>query len=205
MTHTQSSSHAPMERLGLTRRWPRPREIEIDDGQLRYRFGERSESTKWDFGFVQDFIALADIPSVQFASSVLAYARRWGVLELCAAHHAPSSHRPELYSHSVSGSPTSVICIPASAAKRNRPDPSSNVRELRERGFRSEPLSGWRFWSGQANRLLRAVAADQEGRELPREDWVRLTAMGPREAPSLGPFARCRVTVVTPFNSSRTA
>jgi predicted RNA-binding Zn-ribbon protein involved in translation (DUF1610 family) len=169
MTYRRITSS--IERPALTREWPRPSDIKISAGRLLYRFHHPPARTKWDFRFLREFIALADLREPEFADAVQKYARRWGVLELCAAHDAPTCHPTAFYSHPLTDSPTG-ICPAKDGGQRMR-------------DFRSEPLSGWRFWSRQAATFLKAVAADQEGRELPREDWLRLAIKGPREAPGL--------------------
>jgi hypothetical protein len=133
--------------------WRRPSWIELKDGQLSYEFGQPIKLVNQRPGLLPEFIALADVTAAEFPTKVKAFARRWGVLELCR-HGWPISH--------------------PNFADARRPDGSYDYCSESDPASSSEPLALWRFWSRQAQALLRATAATrQKGAGRP-EDWIVL-------------------------------
>src|SRR5262249_56850653 len=104
---------------------------------------------------LEEFVALASAQPEQ----ALRFARRWGVLHLCARHQQPAGH----------ASPNACPI-----GRRSRPG---------WEGSRwAEPVEAWRRWARRIQALLRISArlADGAPDELPsqegRGDWVVLLA-----------------------------
>jgi hypothetical protein len=126
-------------------RWT-PREIELDaegDRLIWHAQLTLLENTE-ETGVLNDFIPLAEATG----ESILAYARRWGVLEICE-HNLPRTHRGESYE------------------TRCRP-----LRHESERGgLYSEPLSAWRSLAARVRATLNLAAALRLGNRGLPQDW----------------------------------
>lgn len=73
-----------LERPASSRHWRAPRRIEIDGRELVWYAGG-GDRVAAEPGMLEQFVRLADASDEEIA----AYARRWGVLGLCEAHHRP--------------------------------------------------------------------------------------------------------------------
>lgn len=93
--------------------------------------------------------------------TVFAFARRWGLLELCPAG-LPRSH-------SVTELPSGVSPALSLAGAWT----CSNALDS------AEPIRFWRYWVGQAAALARLGAELRAERQGRREDWEAIRAAGP--------------------------
>jgi hypothetical protein len=99
------------ERDFLARRWPKPSRIALtpDRQTLLYQFDHPVKYAKADRKLVFAFLSLSGFPAERFADEVAEFARKYGVLQLCAAHEAPASHSADEYpelKHNVSDVPS---------------------------------------------------------------------------------------------------
>jgi hypothetical protein len=147
----------PLERLYV------PKEIQIDDGWLLFRgIGETGDVAPGP-GLLTKFASLQD------EAGVLAYARSWGFLLLCAPHGWPTMHTVNV------GDPTT------------NNDFCRMAFEMRG-GYKwlKEPISRWLELSAQVAAMLRLGIVLRENREPNRADWTTLGisetwAKAPRE------------------------
>lgn len=118
-------------------------------------------------GLLNDFVELHDAS----AQRVRGYARRWGVLQICARHRPlPSSHNPP--PENAGGARDVYWCAPCGYYTDRVPDWD---------GW--ELLADWRWWSGQAQALLNIAARLHEGEPGRVEDWQRVYERQPRVDP----------------------
>jgi hypothetical protein len=130
----------------LTEKWPIPTGLELDrTGQfLRYRILQPARHAAPTRDLLDDFTELVDLEG----RDVLAFAKRWGVLGLCAEHNRPASHPLEGSAHLFGGG-----CA------------------LNEIG---DPLEAW-FTLARQFRAVRLIAARLRDNEKGRtEDWRAL-------------------------------
>jgi hypothetical protein len=97
---------------------------------------------------------------IESATDVLQFARTYGVLELCE-HNLPSTHAPSPYPPSI-GTPV-IGC---------RPLGWSN-------GQAWEQVQSWFDYVSEANGIVRAASALQQGKNADAEDWAK--AFGPMQ------------------------
>ncbi len=125
-------------------RWAVPGHVELDptgDGLVwewgvgEPRWVEANDAAR----LLERFVALAEAP----ADAILGFARRWGVLAVCA-HGLPCSHRPD----------EPVPLDPADAFSRAH---GCHAMSAGGRSF-SEPLGPWRRFAGEARDVALAVA-----------------------------------------------
>jgi hypothetical protein len=93
-------------------------------------------------GLLEQFVKLADAP----ATAIAAYARRWGVLQICPKHR-----RPGAYWH--------------------RSEEGKACRPMGWPGEPYEPIARWRDCARHVRALLNVVAAVHLGELGRREDW----------------------------------
>lgn len=101
------------------------------------------------------FCRLVDSPD----EAIVDFAKAFGTLQLCDAHrsrHVPASHDPR-----------------SRCAPRREREPS-----LDEPMIWSEPIEGWREWSGRARALLNIVASHHQGKLGSIEDARALEGYG---------------------------
>jgi hypothetical protein len=118
---------------------------------------------------LEGFVGLANAS----AKRVLAYARRWGVLRLCA-HDFPATHPPRYWpSRPVEAHACPYVIID------NR-DPRVPIRQgdvhpCRPRGMVDgqpwEPVAAWRCWSLKARAIVTLAAQLRNGRIGGEQDW----------------------------------
>jgi len=105
-------------------------------------------------GLLDGFLSLCDGTD----DDVLAFARKWGVLDLCE-HELP-------YTHNVGslrwGVPRNPICSPLRLGK---------ARSARLFNYGIESTAAWRRWSLRARGLMRIAANLSSGRVGAEEDW----------------------------------
>jgi transposase-like protein len=113
-------------------------------------------------GLFEKFIELGDAS----AQKILAYARHWGMLELCE-HDFPANHpqgcwpvNPPLFSER-------VIKYPAGFAVRVTACAARGSFE----GQRWEPVESWRLWARRARATLNVAAQLHRGKIGEEEDW----------------------------------
>src|SRR5262249_6654306 len=127
-------------------------------------------------GLLDGFIALASLPLAQARGPIHAYARKWGVLDLCAQHRLPLSHNP--FTVDPAWEPVSCVGL---TADDPLPIPWKLLCSPMESGVgpRIEPLSEWiRFASMVRSALVigNRLAIHQEPGEP--EDWLRILPPG---------------------------
>ena len=83
--------------------WPRPAQVSVDGGVVRYRLADREArglgGSIWRVAVVEErseamlrgFVRLGDVPETRFPARLEAFALRWGVLGLCR-HGLPATH-----------------------------------------------------------------------------------------------------------------
>ncbi len=170
--------------------WKHAKRIRVEDHWLldgevaRQAIITRQEAERDMRGMLDEFLGLCDAPN----EAILHYAQTWGVLELCH-HNLPSSH--DLFRSDYLLLPTPRITGPAAAQI-----PTRDPRQCPP--TRREPLSTWRFFSRQAQSILR-IAADLQG-PRPRlgsvDDWERLLRPGVSPVQSLDAQGRCLGDVI---------
>ena len=156
----------------LRRHWNRIERIELRRGNLFWQLGKaqvipqgivfsgnlarraihiRQRAEHSGRGVLDEFVELAEGND----SKILKYARTWGVLELCQ-HGLPYLH----------GRPHEHFRVPPPRAFKSR-QPISKCFPLG-----TEKLEVWRFFSRQANALLRIAACLQQERLGDSADWA---------------------------------
>ncbi len=140
--------------------WRVPGTVELDGDRLVWEWGDPAHVRFSRSGndLLEDFVRLADTPS----DAIRDYARKWGVLRICA-HGEPMSHNP--------GGSDSPACLPLGW------HPGS--------GGGWEPLEPWRRYAGRAQAILRAAAALHVDGKVDPGDWVRCF---PEDLPLEDPF-----------------
>lgn len=139
--------------------------VRLEDEHLIYEPGQgwRSVGAGSGLGLLEKFAALAEAPDV----SILAYARRWGVLEICE-HGVPATHRrPEgtLWPGVRGGALNPIGCRPELVGG-DASNPMSAVYR--------EPVAAWRLFAGQAFSALAVAAALIESGAPALKDLHRL-------------------------------
>ena len=114
---------------------------------------------------LEKFVQLG-APGRESSQAVLAYARKWGLLNLCQ-HHLPLDHED--------------LQVPFSFAAT---EPASSTVALSEPclsswGLGGEPVSTWFYWSRQAAAILAIVNRLREGKWGRSVDWSTLGEEGP--------------------------
>src|SRR5262249_9605627 len=130
----------------LTETWPIPTGLELDrTGEfLRYRIHRPARYTSPTRDLLDQFTGLVDLEE----RDVLAFAKRWGVLGLCAVHNRPASHPAAIGSQvTTGGCPLNAI---------------------------GDPLEVW-FTLARQFRAVRLIAARLRNNEKGRtQDWRAL-------------------------------
>jgi len=142
--------------------WRVPSWVGVRGDRLEYRYTrglKESRQQRWvrpDREFLEKFLQLAEAP----AEKILAYARKWGVLEICE-HNLPTSHQP--------GAFPSDSEIPG-------------CRPLRtEDGSWWEPLDAWRRLARRLQGLLNVASGAYKGQASQRSDWKSIVPDEPEE------------------------
>lgn len=162
-------------RVGSTRgvgRLSRPRSVELtrigDQDWLRWNWdGPDQEGpihAKIERSVLWSFLRLGDSPGEQ----ILAFAQRWGVLELCEHHHLPASHKVSEFGWDwrewddisrtngpAALDPYQAPCRPIAAGD----------------GWYMEPVMAWRSWSRLAETMLGVAAALSSDESGTAEEW----------------------------------
>jgi hypothetical protein len=125
-----------------------PAYVRIENDMLYYGYRDHQgqpapPGVRHGSGLLEGFVKLADAP----ATAIAAYARRWGVLEICPAHRRPGA----AWHHTKDGQPA---CRPMGWGT-----------EL------YEPIARWRDCSRYLRTLLNVVAAVHMGTLGRPEDW----------------------------------
>lgn len=146
-----------------------------DDGEDRWRSDTR--------GLLTAFAKLEERDPEAF----LAFARSWGLLELC--HHGlPASHNPPTFPpHEAAGLRWTAL----SALEAGLPEVTRSILEKAPTGSLDahcgragpEPVERWRLFSRQASALMRIAARLHRDEEPPAEDWRIVYESSAREAP----------------------
>ena len=118
---------------------------EVAPNQLRYASPPRN--------LLWDFIKLSDASPER----IRAFARNWGVLELCDTHSLPADHPRRSAFSSDSKSKCRI-----------------NHWLEGEKELAREPLSAWRRFAGEAKAMLNVAAALHEGEKGKRKDWEQV-------------------------------
>jgi hypothetical protein len=131
----------------------------IDDGKIKLsRDVKRGVLINPSKGMLEDFVALADADEHKY----LEYACRWGLLDLCKEHYAPTSHNNNC--EPIVPSRTHVFVTTAKAAEEHR-------ETLLSEG---EPISAWRDYARFARALLNIAARLHQEEIGTDEDWRTL-------------------------------
>ena len=101
--------------------WTVPAAIAIHDDHLVWSGAHRRRHVDPRPDFLMRFAALARVPDDQLGVAVLAFARQWGVLRLCA-HGLPSTHRPLRFA--VGNDQPPAVCQPRIGVLRPSPQVS---------------------------------------------------------------------------------
>jgi hypothetical protein len=114
---------------------------------------------------LEKFVQLG-VPGRESGQAVLAYARKWGLLNLCQ-HHLPLGHEDLQVpiSFAVTGPDRYTLALP---------DPCKSFWVLG-----GEPVSTWFYWSRQAAAILAIVSRLREGEWARKVDWSMLGEEGP--------------------------
>jgi hypothetical protein len=131
----------------------------IEDGKIKLsRDVKRGVLINPSKGMLEDFVALADADEHKY----LEYACRWGLLDLCKEHYAPTSHNNNC--EPIVPSRTHVFVTTARAAEEHR-------ETLLSEG---EPISAWRDYARFARALLNIAARLHQEEIGTDEDWRTL-------------------------------
>ena len=154
------------------------------DGEVaRQAIATRQNAERSGRGILDEFLNLCDARDER----ILEYARTWGVLELCR-HNLPSYHDFCL------GVPLRLPALLSATPKIGGICDTDDPRRCLPLG--REPLTMWRFFSGQAKALLNIAADLQRARLGEREDWAKLLDEGFTPAQSLDAQKRCTGDVI---------
>src|SRR5215467_7610583 len=136
-----------LQRTLAAHAWQRPAEISLEGEELRWTAARGAVVRATTGNLLESFRNLADAP----ADRILAFAEKWGVLELCSRHDFPCRH-PFLYW------PT----LP--------PDDAGEDRMCSPRGIRLgdlwEPVEAWRTWARRVTGTLDVATALHLGRTV---------------------------------------
>lgn len=129
-----------------------------DEGLLLWRWEDKATSQPLrpeahGFGLLCEFMNLADAP----VETVLAFARKWGVLEICQ-HGLPCTHNLD-YADKFLGR----WCFPLS---------------YNEYKYFYEPIQFWHFYAGQMRALLNIAVRLKQGVPGLIENWKVIQATG---------------------------
>jgi DNA-directed RNA polymerase subunit RPC12/RpoP len=156
-----------LERPGAWSSWQTP-EVRLGDkdrAELWWRFPERPKVVRPGRGLLEGFLPLAEDAS---GEKILAYAQRWGVLEICE-HGLPCSHNPPPWNHEVYLGNLSRQGVPFCQPLTHGDDVFRRVSD-----FNWEPLDLWRDYA-RIFRVLVDTAASLANGDLPsRIQWQSL-------------------------------
>ena len=134
--------------------WDVPGVIELDGEDLVWRW-EGSRRVRSGPGMLEGFLALGEGPDVP-PERVLAFARRWGVLMLCADHELPWRHNwPSLYD------------LARLAADGDLPPGSSCFHRRHPSGGEAVRWRAWLWYAHQMRTALGAAALVRGDRAVP--------------------------------------
>jgi hypothetical protein len=160
----------PLELATVPTEWLVPQQLSVDRARLcwrptrpsagippvTYAYTKRAPGP----GLLEQFVALGDATD----DAILAYARQWGVLVICA-HGLPASH--------------SERCRPLALPRRHA-------------YIFWEPLASWRFFARQARRILDIAAHTHNGEVVKSPIASQLLTMPPSPTARTPPAARPR-------------
>lgn len=141
-----------------------PKLVTLANGRVLWSFGDGFRTVQAAPGLLLEFADLSQAPKadtvgripdpsldsrVTFEERVLAFAGRWGVLELCR-HRLPASHAPEVSGQSV----PAAWCTPRRSA-----------------GVFCESTVDWRCWANGFRTLLGIAANLGNGGAVSASDW----------------------------------
>ena len=164
-----------LERRAMTRAWPVDHVV-LQGERLVWTMKEPNQLIQPASGMFEGFLRLAKAP----ASTILRYAKRWGVLRLCE-HDFPAQHPPyywpscpvdihacthDIFDNTDPKSPSERadfhLCQPRGVYSRGRYD-----------GRPWEPVEAWRMWAQRAQATL-AMAAELKEGKIPGEGHWRV-------------------------------
>ena len=132
-----------VERELLSENWPVPRGLRVYGDNLSYLPGTVARRAKAESRLLLKFIELEDAED----TSILDFARRYGILHLCEQEGLPVGH--------ATARPIQNFCAP-----KGWPDECA------------EALADWRAWARRGGAALRLAAAIHDGQEGEFEDWM---------------------------------
>lgn len=144
--------------------WLVPNRIEIDEAGDRLIWWPGSHPIEDDQGVATDFARIAGGSN----EAILAYARKWGVLELCK-HGLPRTHRqPTVWPGHMGMRNLSpdASCLPI----QHESAPHQGVAGF---GPWQEPLSGWRTYTAKVRAIVDLAGQLRLGVQGSHEDWVK--------------------------------
>lgn len=132
-----------------------PKGLQLDSDALRYDYGAVWRERAWPADLLSAFVALADADD----DKILSFAKRCGVLDLCA-HNLPRTHGSR-----------------------------ENEFFCREGQPGVEPCDVWRWYAAEARAVLNAVSRLRQKQLVEKQDWITLSAhpSSDRPAPLIGP------------------
>ncbi len=102
--------------------------------------------------------------------AILAFAQRWGVLDLCEAHAFPAGHNPD-----ESGADYQLAPVLAERAPGLEMPLRLPCRpEIWEPGWYAEPVDWWRMWARRLRSASLLLVALNKGETGAREDWAEV-------------------------------
>lgn len=131
----------------------------LEDGKIKLsREAKKGVLITPSKGMLEEFVALADADESKF----LKYACKWGLLDLCKEHHAPTSHNKD--------------CKPIVAYRTHffgttKKAGKEHYEKLLSEG---EPISAWTDYAQFARAILNIAARLHAGRIGTDEDWDTL-------------------------------
>jgi hypothetical protein len=157
-----TESSGELDRRIAGREWLVPEEIGLRDGRLVWRqiYFDWDKRISAKPGLLQSFIRLADAPDER----ILAFARRWGVLELCE-HDLPLRHLVSGWAH------TDAPFYARSWCDYRQSEPGGRIWE---------PLSAWRTWARRAAATLNVAISFYRNKLPPLEEWQSAISLGLR-------------------------
>ena len=139
-------------------------EVRLDDEHLVWEWGTIARRYRPQPALIEEFVSLADASPKQIA----AFARRRGVLELCAKHDLPSTHNRES-SFGLQWPPSYQACGPKLQRASGK---FASMRELVDAPLEArEPIVRWRALAAEASAILKLSAMLQRGEPTTEKDW----------------------------------
>lgn len=163
-----------LERRGTWSSWPVPDVTQRSAGEtadssrpldeLWWRFPKRPKRKRPGPGLLEDFLSLAEDDS---GKRIVAYAKRWGVLNICE-HDLPCSHNPPAWDYD-----TGVPGF-ASTFDSCRPRTHGDPIFRKATDFNWEPLEVWREYARVFRALVGVAGRLSEGAPSSPSQWEAL-------------------------------